>query len=351
MRANQNEPVPEDMREFEVARGMVDANPPVNWTTLSKFVVRVKSETNVIAPVYANGRQEVPVEIEIEARDEDGVVVNLTHSQLSYVRMIEYLSGNNYKTNYFKNNYFVYEWAVAREDGSEVDPDGRSAGDGPVITGQTTMRYVPLSQVETVWLAAELESPSSVVFRTNTPNPSPGKFDSWVKVDGRTPNVTHWEQFAISERKILPTDDDWIVFMYYIYFKDPKLRIAWSNNYRPNVEDIHYRTPGPYLGVVHAALLYGGGSPTFTYTSCSSTQHSITFPIDARPGQAQAAIIFDKLGKSCTPMLSKNGLMGYMDQYGNESKITLKVIKGNERGHGMRLDDPANVDYVTPDEP
>jgi len=331
-----------------------NAEPLTNWATISQFVVQVNKHTKVVAPIYANGRQQAPIEIVIQARDANGIAVNLTAAQLKSIRLIEYDTGaavgNVFDT---KKDLYVYQWSVTREDGTEVEDAASAENDVPEVAAQSVIKYVHKTQVATNWIAAEITSPSGVVFRTNTPNPTAGKFDSWVKLEGREPKVTPWQEFSISAPKTVESTTDWVVTMYYIYFTNSNNRIVGSINYQELTRGVHF-TLDQYNDkrVEQIAFVVG---PQFNYVHWSCIDgRKTTFIINDRAGQASVARIFDSTKYYCGYERLRNGLMGYIDQFGNESKITVKAVSdGSTYGAGgaIRLDDPANVHEEFPMRP
>lgn len=343
-----------DGEPIVVEGGGLEAQPLVDWVTLSQFTVQIQKQSHVNAEIYANGRQQAPIEVVIQARDKDGVAVNLTQEQLKGIRLIEYETGNAVADwSHKKNDLFVYEWPLTRDDGAEVEPDAEPS-ETPEATAQPIMIYVEKTDATTTWIAAEITSPSGAKFRTNTPDPTAGKFDSWVKLHGRPPKVIHWEQFAISTPKKVVANGDWEVMLYHIYFVDPNYRIVASINYQKLTRGVHF-TMDQYARkrVEQVAFVVG---PQFSYVHRSglSNDRYTTFTINDRSGQANAARVSDITSTPYGHSNHQNGLMGYIDQHGNESKITLKAVAdGTQEGVGgaIRLDDPANVHDESPSYP
>lgn len=349
----------ESNRQSTEAEPIVDhqsqsAQPRADWVTLSQFVVQINKQSEVNAQIYANGRQQVPIEVIIQARDKDGVAVNLTQEQLKGIRLIEYETEKAVADwSHKKNDLFVYEWPLTRDDGAEVEPDAEPS-ETPEATAQPIMIYVKKTDATTTWIAAEITSPSGGIFRTNTPNPPAGKFDSWVKLHGRPPKVTNWEQFVISVPKRVVANSDWEVMLYYIYFADPNSRIVASINYQELKRGVHFTIDQYARKRVEQIAFVVGPQVSYVHRSGLSNDRYTTFTINDRSGQANAARVSDFTSMPYGYWNHQNGLMGYIDQHGNESKITLKAIAdGGQEGVGgaMRLDDPANVHDESPSGP
>ena len=347
-------------REDADVSGAHSLQPRKPWVSLSRFEVTCKSSQNVRAPVYANGRQQVPVRVLIEARDEDGVVVPVDESSLK-LELVDYdtphVAPNGIHVRSFEWTHFVYHWTIQRSElGHDADSASGHAGDietaddkRPEASLQVISRWVSYTRVSVVKLAAKVTSPGGTVFISNNPDPSQGKFDSYIIIEGREPKAIHWESFAISEPKQVVNNNDWNVMMYYVYFKDPSYKVVSSIHYQPQDRWAYFRFYGFHdKGVEHAAFPVLMTQESHVYKSCTSRNHYTTFPINDRPGQANVARVWDKRGGAgyCYGGQVVNGLMGYIDQYGNESKVTLKVSSSGSNGFGsaIELDDPGNVD-------
>ncbi|WP_282246555.1 hypothetical protein [Stenotrophomonas sp. PS02300] len=308
-----------------------DAEPMANWVTLRRFEVQVNQRSQITAPVYANGRQQVPVEIIIEARDSDGVEVQLSTAQLKSIKLI------NYNTNtavvgckHDKDARFIYHWAPVKDQDAEDHPDEEVPADAPGATAQAIMIYVDTTDVSTSKIAAEITSPSGGLFRTNTPNPGPGKFDSWINIRGEE-EIRYYASDMTMELVNEVTNDLWDVDLYYIRFTKEGLSI---------VDSIHYDVAGgephlnksPHLFVYRFHMAFAvGGVRTITYAGHDG-KPAVTFQVNKRPGQATAARCQSKMF-NYYPERRHEACMRYYNQYGNYASCAL----GNTYTNGYNV--------------
>lgn len=326
-----------DDREADVVEvGGFEAEPQVAWETLSEFRVQIHKQSNVTAELYANGRQQAPIEVVVQARDKNGAVVNLTNEQLfgvNGVRLIHYESNGAVPgCRHLKDDRFVYEWPLLKEDGTEP-PRDTGAELGPDSNGQVVPIFVTTLSMDTTWIAAEFTSPSGVRFRTNTPESAPGKFNSWVKLRGRQPKVFKWDEFRMS-REDAYNATYWDVDLYYIRFDDPNYKIVASNYYGWHAHDrYHYAWLKGGNQVQH--VCYEAGDPRDVNHHSMAGSNYITIRVNKYAGQATAARILD--ARDWGNARYDGCVMGYIDQYGNESKV---FVRGNSDGNTLYLDDP-----------
>lgn len=302
----------------------IDAEPSANWATISQFVVQVNKQSKVVAPIYANGRQQVPIEILIQARDTNGVAVNLTNAQLKSIRLIEYDTGAAVgNVSDTKVDRYIYHWTVTREDENDVNEVLPSGSDSPEIAAQTVIKYVHKNLVSTNWIAAEITSPGGAVFRTNTPNPTAGKFDSWIKLQARQMLIFDYSclQVARVDEVTVPF---WDVDFYYISFKDPNMRIVWSVHPDTPANTAHSNCRGgngyyghvAYLRDVRRRVGYSGGLlPGLEYyvnqRDGSATVARVSAPENYLGGRHDSACVI------------------YVNQHGNEARCNLQPNAGD----------------------
>ncbi len=325
-----------DGEPLVVEGGGFEPEPLADWHSLSVFRVQIHKNTGVNAEVYANGLQQVPIEVVVQARDRNNVVVNLTQEQLmgvNGVRLIHY--ENNVGVPLCTHTHdarFVYEWNPTRDDGTELEPDAQT-DEAPTSTGQIVKIYVRKKDLSSTWIAAEITSPSGAKFRTNTPNPTDGKFDSWVTIKGREPKIYPWNCSTMTSENAYNATY-WDVDLYYIRFIDTKLRIVASRHYGYGDHDgYHYNWLKGGNQTLHVCYGAGAARPV-THRSLAGT-NSITLNINKHPGQATASRILDARDYGC---VSYQGcVMGYIDQHGNESKV---FVRGTSDGNMLYLDDP-----------
>lgn len=317
----------------------LDLQPFANWVTISQFIVQVNKESKVTVPIYANGRQQVPIEIVIHARDADGVAVSLNAAQLKAIKLIEYESGAAVgNVSDTKDARYVYEFPLLTEDGTAANAEAREEGHTPTNSAQTIVKYVHKSTLSSNWIAAEIVSPSGGVFRTNTPNPPAGKFDSWIKLQGRQPVAIPWDDFAMTRQDHV-TNPRWDVDLYFVYFTEANLRIVASIKYGSAGPDAaHYSWIKSGKQVQHVAYPVGARR-TVTHRSCANPSDYTLIQINTREGQANVARIKDS--RTCGSFVSNGVLMGYINQYGNESKV---AIRGSSNGNTLHLASPNSKD-------
>ncbi len=319
------------------------------WKYLSKFQLTCQGYDKVRCTVYANGRQQVPIQINVEARDEDGVIVDVNHAGL-YLYLCKYDDIDVFPTELGRTStedpLFIYDGTVQ---GASVDAEaseGMSVASKETERVQKVQQFVTANKVGTYKLAVRCRSPDKVIFVTNTPNPPDGKFDSWLLIDARESKGLPWDSFEISGPHNVVTNSDFDVDLYYIYFKDTNYRIVDTINYRfPNLQrSAHYAWNKGVVRMEHIAF-YRWIPREVKHRSCFSADYTATFTVDDRPGQATAARIRDVKGRQCPNYSYQHGLLGYIDQYGNESKVMLRAAPD---GNTMSLDNPARANDVEP---
>lgn len=302
-----------------------------DWVTLTRFEVQVNQRSQITAPVYANGRQQVPVEIIIEARDKDGVAVDLSDAQLKSIRLI------NYNTNtavvgcrHDKDARFIYHWAPVKDDDGENLPDEEVHADTPRSAAQAIMIYVHTTAVSTSKIAAEITSPSKGLFRTNTPNPGPGKFDSWVNIRGEQ-EIRYYQGDMTMELVNEVTSDMWDVDLYYIRFTEQGLNIVQSVHFDIAGDEPHLnKSPHLFVNRFHIAFAVGPVR-TITYAGPDG-KPVVTFQVNKRPGQATAARCQSK-PFNYYPERRHEACMRYYNQYGNYASCAL----GNTYTNGYNV--------------
>ena len=290
-----------------------------DWVTLTRFEVQVNQRSKIIAPVYANGRQQVPVEIIIQARDKDGVEVSLSDAQMRTIRLINYNTGTAVVgCRHDKDARFIYYWPLGKDDDGEGNPDEDVPADTPGATAQAIMIYVHTTAVSTSRIAAEIESPSGGVFRTNTSNPPAGKFDSWVDIRGEE-ELRYRHTDLVMERENEVTTSHWDIDLYYIRFATQAFNI---------VQSIHLDMPGgtPHLSKtashnrkVHVA--FSAGIRTTVNLVGGHGIPGVSFDINKRAGQATAARWTTRLVHYSERR--SEACVRYYNQYGNYAECAL----------------------------
>lgn len=329
-----------------VEEGGFEPQAPVEWATLSEFRVQIHKQSMVSADVFANGRQQAPIEVVIQARDKNNVAVSLTEEQLKGVhgvKLIEYEAGNSVPhCSHVKDNRFVYEWPLAQEDGIDVK---EGASKTPEATAQTVSIYVRKTELTTTWIAAEFRNPATgAIFRTNTPNPPTGKFDSWVKLRGKQPEAQDWGCFAMARTDYM-SGTGWDIDLYYVYFTITKLRIVASIKYgSAGDDDAHYSWIKDGRQTRHVAYPAGARRDVDHYW-CATPSRGTVIQTNLRAGQATVARIREP--EPCGNFTYNGVLMGYIDQHGNESKV---AIRGSSDGNTLHLVNPNSKLDDSPDD-
>lgn len=298
------------------------------WVPLSRFEVQVNQRSKITAPVYANGRQQVPVEIIIEARDSDGVVVSLSDAQMRTIRLINYNTSTAVVgCKHDKDERFIYQWAPLKDEDGEGNPDEDVPADTPRATAQAIMIYVHTTAVSAFKIAAEITSPLEGVFRTNTPNPGPGKFDSWVSIGGQEAPI-YDDHALIMERVDEASNMVWDVDLYYIRFSEEDFNIVGAVHHdaaadQPHLSIIHNGNQNRF----HIAFAVGAKRTIRFYNSGNTP--GISFEVNRRPGEATAARCIvqgalyynEKRQESC---------IWYFNQYGNYARCALGNTHNND---------------------
>lgn len=335
-----------DFGEIVVNQPSLSKDGPLSkkpWKYLTIFEVTCQGRQKVVCPIYANGRQQVPIQINIEARDEDGVIVDVNHSKL-YLNLVSYDDVDVFPSDLGRagnaDSRFIYNWQV----GPAEAANGPESSLVDIERGQSVMQFVSASKVGTYKLAARCRSPDWVLFTTNTTNPTDGKFDSWVLIDGRPPEAQKWDCFAMT-RTDYREGGGWDIDLYYVYFTIPNLKIVASIKYGSAGDDeAHYSWIKSDRQTRHVAYPAGARRDVDHY-SCESPGIGTVIQTNLREGQATVARIREP--KPCGNFTYNGVVMGYIDQFGNESKVG---IKGASDGNTLYLRDPNSKDDDPPEQ-
>jgi len=183
------------------------------------------------------------------------------------------------------------------------------------------MFYVFHNDVSTFKLAAEITSPAGATFRTNTPDPSPGKFDSWVNIQGVQPPLYGHTDLKI-ERVNEVTNSHWDVDLYYIKFAESDLRIVDSLHVDVGGDGAHVmKMPVLASPRMHIAFQVGERR-TVSFVGASSS--GVQFVVNQREGQATAArCTYTGLTGYYPETRWVKACVWYINQYGNTVKCSL----------------------------
>ncbi len=164
--------------------------PRANWATLADFKVEVLGHTKINARCYKNTRQQVPIKVTLDARDENGIKVPLTAAQMRDLILCYYESGEPMGGWSRVKNQYDYNFLPTREDGTELDP--LKGEDRAEATESTITLYMATSMVEKK-LDARIVSPTGAVYRARD-------FDSWINVVGVDVVIHKYSAFALENR-------------------------------------------------------------------------------------------------------------------------------------------------------
>lgn len=297
-----------------------DVVPNADWVTLTQFEVRVLARSKVTARVYANGNQQVPVEILIEARDKNDVRVQLSMEQLKTIKLIDYDAGAYISgTNHARDTRYVYHWDPIREDLPAEPESEREPRDTSELKGQVIFLHTTKSAVTTHKVAAEIRSPAGGVFTTNTANPTPGKFDSWVIIQG-VDRIRYDHSNLKIERVDEQSNAHGDVDLYYIKFEEHGLNIVHS---------VHIDVPGnnmhvheKYGHMYRAHFAYSAGS-IFTHRININGVTVLEWQVNKRPGQATAARVSVNGHRLANSNHRREACVRYYNQHGNYAECAL----------------------------
>lgn len=303
------------------------------WVRLSKFEVTVHSTGKIRAPVYANGRQQIPVHVEIVAHNEDDDVVDLTLGQLKGIALLTYETGAPPPLwcEFYPGKNPLYEYNHRIEAG-DADAGVRPLPEDKATRGRTFTWYTSASQMGAVKLAAAITSPSGVRYITNTQNPTAGKFDSWIIVDARAPAPHAWNELVMSEHVNAITNGSWDVDLYYIRFVKPEFKIVGGVGHNAGMDHAFYSWPKSGWARKSCVAFYPTPQARLSRFP-SLNPNGVDIPVNDRPGQACAARVSSSSAHSI-PQSSSWGPVTYYDQYGNS---VAALIKPSSDGNTVSL--------------
>jgi hypothetical protein len=303
-----------------------------DWDRLTRFRVSVQNRDMVTAPVFANGRQQIPFQIEIVA-EKNGKEVQLTDNQLRRMMLVAYDTGaplpGRVTTSCEKSAKYEYTDRVHL---SDVHAAIRELEPPPVapIVGQVQLFWVSVDAVGELKVAAQIVSPSGVTCTTNARSTLAGTFDSWVIIYTYPPVVHSWKALTLGDREDVISSSDWDVDIYYITFRDPKLRIVDSIHHNHTADYHFYSWPkGEWARLSSVAYQVGErrtvGFPTGIPSGC-------TFEVNTRPGQANAARVQQRRSFDIRQR-SDFGSVTYFDQFGNSVPAVIAVSSDGNTLH------------------
>lgn len=336
--------------EVEGGDALGESETPVSskpWVSLQTFKVECQGYENIKAPVYANGRQEVPIQIKIVALDANGVQVVVADDASLDLRLVSYDTPSNYpppNTQIFKkeDTRYVYNHVVQSLDEQErnvcavveVEAGGQEVVEEPKWTVQTFTRWVRRTQLGVMKLAASVTTSGGIEMISNSSTVAPGKFNSFVAVLGlASDNGKDYKDFGITRYDSLNTSY-WDVDMYEIRFNDPKWKIVAS--YNMTVSDgHHYSWDKDGYQSMQIAFKVVPEDRTVTITACKGAIPAVQVRVSNANFRAWAARA--KHRSTCGGYSSKHCWMAYYDQYGHE---TIVKLIASPNGNTMSLGDP-----------
>lgn len=297
--------------------------PLVHWATLADFKVEVLGHTKINAKCYKNTRQQVPIKVTLDARDENGVQVTLTTAQLQEITL------RYYETDYpmggwsHTKNEYEYNFVPSRDDGSELQPVDDE--DLPGVKANTITLYIATSMAEKK-LAAKIISSTGAVYSTKD-------FDSWINVLGVEVPIHPAAAFVLSNSGG-PTGDRYDCDVYYLRFRTD----YGTGNY--SIKGSHHLDVGP--GLKHYSWAKDGWreKAQFAYKVGPRTTVGYgqpgggSFVINDKAGQANAARISNRSYQPINRDI--NARVVYYDQYGNPGMVQ---YNNSSNGNTMHISD------------
>lgn len=310
------------------AGGAVDTD----WDRISLFRLTADNRDNVTAPVFANGRHQIPFQIEIVA-EKNGKKVQLTDSQLKRMVLVAYDTEAtlpaSVTTSFEKSSKYEYGMRVHLSD-AYADILEMQPPPVPPKVGQVQLLWVSCSAVGDFKVAAQVTSPSGVTCTTNTRSPTAGKFDSWVIISAQPPIEHPWDTLTMGGREDVLTSIDWDVDIYYIKFENPKLRIVESIHHNHTADNHFYSWPKAEWARMSSVAYQVGERRKVVFPP--GNPKGCSFEVNTRDGQANAARVQQRVSFDIRQR-SDFGNVTYFDQYGNSVPAVIAVSSDGNSLH------------------
>jgi hypothetical protein len=347
-------------------------DPNDTWVSLSYFQVKHAdfSNDNPLLQVYRNDRQQVRVSVLFEARDANNEVVALTFEQQRQITLVNYNTGaplpsgfsiqrwRNYLYDYYDSSSFLAKAAdsgVSLPDPIECRGIMQETERSEPYAMQEIGLWITATSQETIRIAAELPSPAGTTFHTHSSDvpaggvPVGGKFNSSVSVRPITPHRFSSKEFSTFRHDPSSTDS-FDVDMYDVFITDTDYKIRASRHYVVEGDTAHYsyekKNRWNYVQIAFTA----NRSREYIF-KCFHPSSSAWIKIDVNKdleekGFASVVRVIDKGGKGFSKWTDRSAEVGYIDNFGNESRIWL-----NNTGDGnmITLGDAENK-KLTPSE-
>lgn len=301
-------------RQSEDAAGSA-GDAQVAWKSIGFFRVICKGKEFAQAKIYANGYQQLPVQVNIRALDASGAIVKLSQSQLDGIKLIEYVGDVPLYPNKTLDPTFEYNWPVGLEGDQGESEDSDATSDVDASEVQTVMRYLRVSRTTNIRIAATITSPDGVAYQTNR------QFDSWIDAIV-VPPVQYGPGSVILERE----DEIGGMFvdidLYYIGFDHPN-RVARMETMYSEENEPHYHqgASGTYFSRTHIGYSLGN-KRSVKYPASGDDERAPWFTVNKYPGKVTVARISNSFRPNSP--VSKNLYMHVWDQNGNQALITVR---------------------------
>jgi hypothetical protein len=353
------------------------ASGPIGWTHLSRFKLQYQSrpEDNLTARVFSNGRQQVHIEIILEGRNAYNEVTTIPLDDLRRLELVKYDTGEplpfqiwvsrsrDIKFDYypdsgaFPDSYLMSDCATdehsidsalghAHRVSSESAKNARMesittlSGDG--IQNQVYELWISTSSADSLRIAAKLTSSTGIIFHTHSHQVpgggevSDGKFNSSFTLSPQMPRRFSADYFNIRQRNEI-NSENFDVDIYEIWFRDANYRVCDSINHTRPEDQWHYSWNKGRLNHFHVAYK-ADHLRTVRHFLFGDPSIYIDFNVNyylASEGRASASRVAELYWKGS---FNSGGpaRIGYIDNFGNESIISLKP---SDDGNTMTIDD------------
>lgn len=338
-----------------------------NWTHLSRFQVQYleRVSDNTTANVFINGRQQVPVVIVIEGRNDNNEVVLIPDTDLAKIELILYHNQQALPATIgirrSRDNRFVYypEGTVFSEshvatpsdtDGAESDPvqtEGVPEGwqlspatlQDTIFAAQTYSLWLTTTHNETLRIGARLTYPAGDRVHTCSPDVEAGgwsqggAFNSSLTIHPQPPRPHQLSEFSIFREDISSPDQNFDIDIYTVGFADRNYLIRYVIPRGGSSEGgwFYANYVGNHKNYYHYIFLVDTTIARH-YKHGDSTQ-LLEFPVNTRAA-TEGRVSLARVTESNTSRVmdaDRNGVVAYVDQYGNESVVYVRPLDdGNE---------------------
>ena len=335
------------------------------WTYLSWFQVQYLSspEDNKTARVFSNNRQQVHIEFIVQGRNANGEVTSIPPDDLRRLELVRYETGESLwsevstassrdtrydyypESGVFPNAYQILS-PTNTERHADIGIDNTQHRNNDTITNARTKTiaypgevgtqaqaydmWISTSQPNTLRIAAKLTAPNGTIFHTHTKDAAPGgsptggNFNSSITLSPQMPRSFTAEYFNLSRRDEI-ADQYFDVDIYEIWFKDANYKIRDSINHTQPGDRWHYSYEKNSRNQYQSAYK-ADHSRLVRHAMTGAPQRYIEFLVNyflASEGKATASRVTESMWLT-TFNSGGPARIGYIDNFGNESIITLK---------------------------